>query len=123
MRVVTAILAMLATAIAGCTPKPMTAADVDKYTSLRLCNGTVVRDLTTPDERDATPGFSFHVDLALPPACRADFENQLATLAGADCIAADCFVEDTSVHGATKKHTIIMTRALGGTRYDLRFYE
>ena len=93
------------------------------YRSLRLCNGAVVRDLTTPEERDTTPGFSFHVDLALPPACKADFEKQLATLAGADCIAADCFVEDTSVHGATKKHTTIMTRALGGTRYDLRFFE
>lgn len=126
MRVPAAIFAVLMTAT-GCAPKPTTAADVKQYTSLRLCNGAKVRDLTTPEERDTTPGFSFHVDLVLPPACKADFESQLATLGGGQCVhsaeGADCLVQDASVHGATKKHTSIMAKALGGARYDLRFYE
>lgn len=122
-----AIFAMLTTAIAGCAPKPTTAADVTRYTSLRLCDGGAVRDLTTPEERDTAPGFSFHVDVVLPLACKEDFERQLATLAGSQCAhlaqGIGCFVEDASVRGATKKHTSVMARPLGGAHYDLRFYE
>jgi len=85
MRVPVAIFAMLTTAIAGCAPKATTAADVTRYTSLRLCDGGQVRDLTTPEERDTTPRFSFHVEVVLPPACKEDFEKQLATLADGQC--------------------------------------
>jgi len=116
---------MLMTAT-GCAPKSITADDVRHYTSLRLCDGAKVRDLTTPEARDTVPGFSYHVDLVLPPACKADFESQLATLGGGQCAHSaeglDCFVEDASTHGTTKKHTSIMAKAQGGARYDLRFY-
>jgi hypothetical protein len=118
---------ILSVAAFGCAPQRATVADIARYTSLRLCNGTIVHDLTSPGERDTTPGFSFHVEVVLPPTCTADFERQIAMLGGDACSAwpqrTECFVEDASTRGATKKHSTIMAKALGGAHYDLRFYE
>lgn len=126
MRAPVTLLAFLTTAIASCSPKPVTPNDVTRYTGVRLCDGAQVRDLTTPQERDTTPGYSFHVELLLPPTCEGAFEGQLAAFPASSCAhmapASPCSVDDASLGGATKKPTTIIATPLGGGRYDLRFY-
>jgi hypothetical protein len=112
----------------GCSAAPVNASDVKRYTGVRLCDAATVRDRTTPEERDTTPGFSFHVVLRMPAACQRDFEAQLAEIAGAECpnwphAQRACLILDASKRGSTKKHTTVNATALGGGLYDLRFYE
>lgn len=122
-------MAILAGAFtAACSANPMMRADVSRYTGLQLCEATAVRDLTSREERDTTPGFSFHVQLDLPADCEAALAAQMARLEPAHCgswpkVSRICFIQDASIRGPAKKHTTIMAEALGGGRYDVRFYE
>jgi hypothetical protein len=120
-------LALILPALAGCSPKPLGLADIEHYTGLRPCEGSVARDLTTNAERNTTPGFSFHVQLQVPPACTGPFEAQVRALPGAHCggwpqSARTCFVEDEP-KGRAQKHTNVAAHTLGGASYDLRLWE
>jgi hypothetical protein len=112
--------------LASCSAPPVRASDITHYTGLTLCPGARVTDLTTPEERDTTPGFSFHVVLTLDRACEAQLIQQLAELSARDCSPAwtrknGCVVLDASVGGRTRKHTSVGVTPLGSGRYDLRF--
>lgn len=85
MRAPVTLLGFLTLAVASCSPKPLIPADVTRYTGIRLCDGAQVRDLTSRQERDVTPGYSFHVEVLLPPTCEGAFEEQLAAFPVGSC--------------------------------------
>jgi hypothetical protein len=127
MRARVIALALLSIVMDGCSTGPVTATVVKRYTRLRLCPAAGVQDLTTTEERDMTPGFSFHVALRLPASCQEDFEAQLVSLAGPECpdwphASRSCFIMDASRRGSTKKHATIVVTVIGEGRYDIRFY-
>lgn len=118
------ILAALIGLGACASADPVTVRDINNYTGIVLCPAAAVRDLTTKEERDTTPGFSFHVTVGLTPDCAASFERQLATLSPTECTlervrASGCFVQDA--YPTSTKHSSIMVHPLGGNRFDLRF--
>jgi hypothetical protein len=126
--------AMLAAVLlaAGCaaplaTIRLATAPEVHRYTGLKLCPGTLVSDLTSPREREAATGYWFHLVLALPPSCQAEFEAQLSRLAGQDCRSTPnrthtCVIPDAAAAGATVLHATLEVTPFGGALYDVRFY-
>lgn len=110
----------------ACAPaEPVSRSTITQYTGLELCADVDVRDLTTPQERDTVPGFSFHVELGMTPQCRQAFERQLAEMGCSATLtpAHGCHVEDASGHGRTRHHASIMVRPLSNGRYDLRVYQ
>ena len=85
-----------------------------------------MKDLTTPEERDTVPGFSYHVALQLDATCEASFRRQLALLRSSSCEAAadlsrGCFVQDA--YPRASEHTSIAVSSRGSGGYDMRFYE
>ena len=112
-------------AVGGCAQaEPVDPAFLREYTGLRLCQGAVIRDLTTPAERDTTPGFSLHVQVTMNGTCISDFERQLSAM---DCptplSSSGCGVQDTSRYGVTRRHTSLTIHPMSEGRYDLRFYQ
>ena len=112
--------------VSACSADPVTNADVRHYTGLLLCPSTLVRDLTSNQERDTTPGFSFHVSIALDPSCETSFRNQLAGLAKSGCttdasLSRGCYVEDA--YPKAGEHTSIIVSKVGRRTYDMRFYQ
>ena len=112
--------------VSACSADPVTTADVRRYTGLSLCSSASVRDLTSNQERDTTPGYYFHVRIALDPTCDSSFRNQLAGLPKSGCTTAaslnqGCYVEDAYPKAA--KHTSIMVSEVGRRTYDMRFYQ
>ncbi len=109
----------------GCSSaNPVTARDIKHYTGIELCPTAAVRDLTTQQERDTTPGFDFHASLKLDATCAASFERQLASIAPDECVpervhAAGCYA--TGDQTKTAMHTTIIVRSTGTGLYDLRF--
>jgi hypothetical protein len=114
------------TSLGACSSaSPVTAKDIQHYTGIELCPAAAVHDLTSKEERDTTPGFSFHVTLGVPSDCVASFERQLAKLSPSECspervLGPGCFVRDA--YPTAGKHTSIMVHRLGDNRFDLRFY-
>lgn len=127
MRFAKAALLALPLILNGCAPRPMDVSELRHYTGLKLCDGARVHDLSTRQERDTTPGFSFHVTLAMPQMCRSSFEGQVRRLAGGNCASLSdrfaCFVMDASASGTTHIHTSLAVQQTAGSEYDLRFYE
>lgn len=118
-------LCVTLTSLGACSAAPVKSADVEHYTGILLCPSAVVRDLTTGEERNTTPGFSFHVEIVVKSACEASFRKQLAALPTSGCAATanlsgGCFVKDAFPKAS--KSTSIMVFASGEHRYDLRFY-
>jgi hypothetical protein len=111
--------------VGGCAQaEPINPSFVREYTGLQLCQGATVRDLTTAEERDTTPGFTFHVELAMSPSCTPDFEQQLGTMGCPTPLSrAGCGVQDTSKYGVTERHTSLSIHPTSEGRYDLRFYQ
>ena len=112
--------------VSACSPTPVTVADVRHYTGIGLCDAAGLKDLTTQQERDTVPGFSYHVALNLNATCEASFRRQLAQLPTSSCYAAadlsgGCFVQDA--YPTASKHTSIVVTSLGSGRYDMSFYE
>lgn len=111
--------------VGGCAQaEPVNASFVSEYTGLRLCPGAVVRDLTTTEQRETTPGFSFQVELAMNASCSAEFERQLRAMGCPTPLSTGgCYVQDTSKYGVTARHTSLLIGPLSEGRYDLRFYQ
>lgn len=111
--------------VGGCAQaEPVNASFVREYTGLRLCPGAVVRDLTTTEERDTTPGFSFHVELAMSASCSSEFEQQLGAMGCPTPLSTGgCYVQDTSKYGVSERHTSLGIHPSSQGRYDLRFYQ
>ena len=112
--------------VSGCSANPITTDDVRHDTGISLCQSTLVRDLTSSEERDTVPGFSFHVEFSLDSACESSFRKQLAELPTSSCalttdLSQACYVEDAFPKAA--EHTSIMVSALGRRTYDMRFYQ
>lgn len=109
----------------GCArAESIDASFVREYTGLQLCPGAVVRDLTTVEERDTTPGFSFHVELVMDASCIAEFEQQLGVMGCPTPLSAvGCYVQDASKHGLTERHTSLMIGPSSEGQFDLRFYQ
>jgi hypothetical protein len=115
--------------LAGCLPAAdpgSNRSDFEKYTSLKLCPGDRLVDRTTSQERDTTPGFSFHIEVQLNRSCAAQFEHQLAILDPTGCgparlRATGCFIQDVWPHA--KKHTTLYVTPISASRYDVRFAE
>lgn len=121
-------IAILALAgLSACsTADPVTVRDFKRYTGVALCPAAQIRDLTTPEERDTTPGFSFHVRLKLNRTCAAAFERQLARVSPSDCASNllrphGCTVDDA--YAASGMHTSIATVPIAPGEYDVRFWE
>jgi len=111
--------------ISACSADPVTAVDIRHYTGLSLCEGAPVKDLTTRQERDTVPGFSYHVAFRLNASCEASFREQLAALPTSGChatgdLSRGCAVEDA--YPKADKHTAIMVTSLGSGQYEMRFY-
>lgn len=103
---------------------PVTARTIQRYTGVELCPAATVRDLTSKEERDTTPGFSFHAAVELTPECTASFERQLAKLSPVECTPErvtqlGCFVQDA--YRASGRHTSIMVHPARNGRFDIRF--
>jgi hypothetical protein len=112
--------------LSGCSANPLTISDFKHYTGIALCPAARFRDVTTPEERDTTPGFSFHVKLGLSPKCAKDFERQLAALSPPECASNllrpdGCHVEDA--YAVAGVHTSIIARPIATGEYDVRFWE
>lgn len=109
----------------GCArAEPVNASSVREYTGLRLCPGAVVRDLTATEQRDTTPGFSFHVELAMNASCTSEFERQLRAMGCPTPLSTGgCYVQDASKYGVTERHTSISIHPSSAGRYNLRFYQ
>lgn len=113
--------------VAGaCSSRSVTVSDIQHYTNIALCPTAAVQDLTTQDERDTTPGFSFHAKLELNAACAATFERQLASVAPVECVpkrvhSGGCYAVGDETK--TAMHTTISVRATGNGTYDLRFFK
>lgn len=108
------------------TADPVAVDDFRHYTGIALCPAARIRDLTTPDERDTTPGFSFHVRLQLNQECAASFERQLARLSPPACSSNllrpnGCMVDDA--YAASGMHASIATVPITTGIYDVRFWE
>jgi hypothetical protein len=100
-------------------------AEIRHYTGLSLCQGADVRDLTTREEKETTPGYSYHVALTLDAGCEASFRKQLAELPGNNCnatgdLSRGCAVEDA--YPKAQKHTSITLRSLRPGQYDMSFW-
>jgi len=114
-------------ALSACSSAtPVTKSGIERYTGIKLCPGATVHDLTTVEERDTTPGFSYHVTLDVPLSCAASFERQLAALSHNECTPerlrrTGCFMQD--VYPAVEKRSSMMIGPLRANRFDLRFYE
>lgn len=114
-------------ALSACSSaNPVTKSDIKQYTGINLCPAVTIEDLTTTEERDTTPGFSFHVAIDMPPACTASFERQLAALSRDECSSmrvrqSGCSMQ--AAYPAAAEHTSTMIYPLSGNRFDLRFYE
>jgi hypothetical protein len=118
-------LAATVVILAGCGADPGSVDGVHHYTGLALCDGTKVNDLTTPEERETVPGFSYHVAFRLDAACQASFRRQLAELPGNNCpangdLSRGCSVQDA--YPKANKHTTITVTSLGSGQYDMRFF-
>jgi hypothetical protein len=100
--------------------EPVSVPDIEHYTGIKLCPDTVIRDLTTKEERNTFVGFSFHVELAMSAACRASFEEQLANMSSecAPLTVEGCFVDASEIGPAN-----ITVHPISGGRYDVRFWE
>ena len=119
-------LAAFSSLLACSSADPVSRNDIKHYTGIELCSLAHLTDLTTSKERDATPGFSFHVRLGLDAKCADDFERQLAALSPPDCAGkplqpSGCFVRDA--YAVAGKHTSIMVKPVATGQYDVRFYE
>lgn len=104
---------------------PVTVLDIKDYTGVDLCPAAAVHDVTTKEERDTTPGFSFHVIVGLTPKCAASLEKQLVAISPTECTlehvrGQGCFVKDA--YPTSAKHSSIMVHPVGRNRFDLRFY-
>lgn len=120
------VMLTLAGSSACSTADPVTSRDFKRYTGVTLCPAAQIRDLTTPEERDTTPGFSFHVRLKLNRACAAAFERQLAEVSPPACASNlirpyGCMIDDA--YPASGIHTTIATVAVAPSDYDVRIYE
>lgn len=112
--------------LGACSPRSMTASDVQRYTDIELCPTAGIQDLTTQEERNTTPGFSFHAKLTLDAACAMSFERQLASVAPVECVAkhvhsGGCYALGNETKTAT--HSTIIAKAIGSGVYDFRFFE
>lgn len=122
------LVAMGLVALAACHGGGPTvqASEFERYTGIKLCVSDQLLDRTSEQKRDVTPGYVFHVELALDRACHPDFEEKLATLSPRECTptrvkAEGCFVEDASPHA--EKHSSFAVRPISANRYDVRFWE
>jgi len=117
----------VALALGACASSgPASSDDVEHYTGISLCPSTRVEDLTTEQERDTAPGFSYHVQLTMDRLCARDFELQLSRISQGACTpdllrSSGCSVQDAS--GVTGKHVSISALVIGAGRYDVRFYQ
>src|SRR3954464_5487930 len=96
--------------VGACSPTPVTVADVRRYTGIGLCDAAGLKDLTTHEERETVPGFSYHVALQFDATCEASFRRQLALLPASSCdrtadLSRGCFVQDA--YPTASKHTSI----------------
>lgn len=108
--------------LSGCSPS----SDLKRETSIQFCPNAGVQDFTTPQERDTTPGFSYHLRLTLDPACARDFERQLSAISPKECPIEwlrknGCTVMDS--YAAAGKHTTIMAKPMSPGQYDVRFFQ
>ena len=113
-------------AVGACSTQTVTASDIRHYTSIALCPTASVSDLTTQEERDTVPGFSFHVMLKMDAPCAISFERQLAAVAPVECVrnrlhVAGCYAIGNETK--TAMHTTIVVRPTGKGLYDLRFFD
>jgi hypothetical protein len=118
----TFLVVATALCLSGCSPS----SDLKRETNIRLCPGAGVQDLTTQQERNTTPGFSYHLRLSLDPTCARDFERQLSSISPRECPIEwlrknGCTVMDT--YAASGKHTTIMAKPISPDKYDVRFYQ
>ncbi|WP_267382393.1 MULTISPECIES: hypothetical protein [unclassified Sphingomonas] len=117
---------LVISSLGACYARSGTVSDIQRYTSIVLCPNARIQDLTTQDERDTTPGFSFHAKLKLDAACAMSFERQLALVAPTECVrkrvhSGGCYALGKETK--TASHTTIIARAIGSGVYDLRFFE
>ena len=63
----------------------MTVLDIKDFTGIELCPAAAVQDVTTKEERDTTPGFSFHVIVWLALKCAALFKRQVVAISRTEC--------------------------------------
>lgn len=115
-------------AVAACHGRSpvLQASDFERYTGVKLCASDRLLDRTSDQERDVTPGFTFHVELELDRRCHPQFEERLARLSLQGCTptrarAEGCFVEDASPHA--EKHSSLIVKPLSANRYEVRFWE
>jgi hypothetical protein len=124
IRMGSSFLAFLA--LAACSARSTIVSDIRRYTNITLCPTAGVQILTTQEERDTTPGFSFHAKLKLDAACASSFERQLASVAPTECVPkrvhfGSCYALGNETN--TAMHTTIAVRSYGNGIYDLRFFE
>lgn len=78
MRFLTALILVLCP-LCACSraDRPITSADIKRYTGIQLCEAATIKDVTTPEETDTVPGFSYHVILTMPQHYQRSFEFQI----------------------------------------------
>jgi hypothetical protein len=121
MKAIVALLSLLS--LCACRwSGPITAEDVKHFTAIELCPAAGLQDLTSTQELDTWPGFSYHIKLTLDDRCEASYFRQLADLGCSpqQVRTVGCAVEDDP---KTEQHTSIMVSPLGSGHYDMRFYE
>ncbi|WP_150291604.1 hypothetical protein [Sphingobium estronivorans] len=111
--------------LAACgTPQAVTQTEIKEYMGLEICRTAEVHDLTTPEERNTTPGFSYHIKLQFDPECADQFKRQLQRISPVECAmervqVTGCWIQDAKPQSG--KHTSVAVHPLGATSFDVRF--
>ena len=107
-----------AMALASCG-HPDGTAQLQHYTGIALCPAARVRDLTTLEERNTYPGFSYHANLALNAACDTSFRQALARMSPQECPASTlrrhgCTIRDLAHQPGRHATMLVVPGEAGG---------
>lgn len=120
--------AVIALLTVSCAPRPISVADIHRYTHLKLCPSARLQDQTTQQERDGVAGFSFHVGILADSNCAGDLERQLVELSSGYCTpetltGSGCWFElSRNLPRSAGGTSVIIEQSAEGT-YDLRFFK